>query len=546
MEPIRQLFSPGEEEVKSASTHSAVSNPSAADLDDINQRLLVFEAGQNQSTRILDDRLAQLETMFSKVEPLLLQLTLSSANNNGTPPISTGTVPAQTPATQSASAPASAKPAATAPSANSNFQTGLAFSGGTPYKRDPAPRLPMSLRDSRSAALVQKECAQGISTSYVFKGDSAEIITFMQLLVSRAHELGVEEALWTEVNGIWYNLPHDWMRVSVEQVREHQRLLEQRSATDSEAARLLTEFSFLKILIMNSIDPTQHLTLTTNCDSLDQGPTVLRQLLKQSGGSHQVLITNYQRDFTACKLIDIPGCSMQTYSDRITPILLILHRTDHFPLSAAQTLLANTGGTLSEPFNMVRTNFTLRAYALMNRDEEFALVQEITHNLTNVYTDEMKSGRWEHTTKSSEVHLLSKSVDSLSSKVKFLEDNNKKNKKSNRSNKNSKSNRSTKSNKDEGSKNKDPSEWGQPQHGDVARMYKNVMWLWCGRCKCWNKDHLIARCPKKKKQEECDDSTVVSASSHTSASQASQVDVTLAAVSATEDGWCLSPGYDIL
>ena len=253
MEPIRQLFSPGEEEVKSASTHSAVSNPPAADLDDINQRLLVFESGQNQSTRILDNRLTKLEAILSKVEPLLLQLTLSSANNNGTPPISTGTVPAQTPATQSAPAPATATPAATAPSANSNFQTGLAFSGGTPHKRDPAPRLPMSLRDSRSAALVQKECAQGISASYVFKGESAEIITFMQLLVSRAHELGVEEALWTEVNGVWYNLPHDWMRVSVEQVRAHQRLLEQRSATDPESARLLTEYSFLKILIMNSL-----------------------------------------------------------------------------------------------------------------------------------------------------------------------------------------------------------------------------------------------------------------------------------------------------
>ena len=87
------------------------------------------------------------------------------------------------------------------------------------------------------------------------------------------------------------------MHVSVEQVCEHQRLLEQRSVTDSKAARLLTEYSFLKILIMNSIDPTQHLMLTTNCDLLDQGPTVLRQLLKQSGGLHQVLIANYQRDF---------------------------------------------------------------------------------------------------------------------------------------------------------------------------------------------------------------------------------------------------------
>ena len=150
------------------------------------------------------------------------------------------------------------------------------------------------------------------------------------------------------------------MRVSVEQVRAHQRLLEQRSATDHKAARLLTEYSFLKTLIMNSINPALHLTLTTNCDLQDQGPTIFHQLLQQSGGSHQVLITNYQRNFDACKLINIPGFSMQAYSDRITPILLILHRTGHFLLGASHTLIANSGGTLSESFNMVCTNFTVR------------------------------------------------------------------------------------------------------------------------------------------------------------------------------------------
>ena len=141
--------------------------------------------------------------------------------------------------------------------------------------------------------------------------------------------------------------------------------------------------------------------------------------------------------------------------------------------------------------------------------------------------------------------MLSKSVDSLSSKVKFLEDNHTKNKKSNKS-KSTKSTKSAKSKKDEDYKNKDPSEWLQPVHGDVVRMHKNTLWYWCGRCKCWNKDHLIAKCPTKKQQAEGDDSTVVSASSNTSVSQASQVDVSLAAVSATEDGWCLSPGYDVL
>ena len=134
--------------------------------------------------------------------------------------------------------------------------------------------------------------------------------------------------------------------------------------TECPADRLLTEWSFLRILLLNSVDEKVHDSLCTNARSSDLGPTLLRQLLQQAGGSHTITIENYERTFKETKLTAIDGCNMQTYADHIVPVINSLHRLRRFPLNATKTMLENTAGTHNESFQMIRTTALAQALAV--------------------------------------------------------------------------------------------------------------------------------------------------------------------------------------
>ena len=212
--------------------------------------------------------------------------------------------------------------------------------------------LPLACRDPKIAAHIQQCCQKGVSTTYKFNGSNEDILRFMSLLESKCMEMGMTEALWAQTaDGRHVNLTESWMSMTVADVRAYETRVRKDSPTD----RLLTEWSFLRILLLNSVDEKVHDSLRTNTRSTDLGPTVLRQLLQQASGSHNVTIENYEWTFKQTKLTDIDGCNMQTYADRICPVIESLQRLRRFPLNATKTMLENTAGTHNESFQMIRT-----------------------------------------------------------------------------------------------------------------------------------------------------------------------------------------------
>ena len=313
-----------EEKVNSADELSAISNRDDILLD-VNQQLQTLIATiSSQQTLLLS-----LGSKVQALEAASPQLSTGTNNNNNNNV-------------------ASSSGGGTA----SNFREAKAFSGGTPIKRDSVPTLPLACRDPKIAAHVQQCCQKGVSTTYKFDGSSDNILRFMSLLNSKCMEMGMTEALWAEnSDGTHVNLTESWTSMTVADVRAYEARVRKDSPTD----RLLTEWSFLRILLLNSVDEKVHDSLCTNARSSDLGPTLLRQLLQQAGGSHTITIENYERTFKQTKLTAIDGCNMQTYADHIVPVINSLHRLRRFPLNATKTMLENTAGTHNESFQMIRT-----------------------------------------------------------------------------------------------------------------------------------------------------------------------------------------------
>ena len=116
--------------------------------------------------------------------------------------------------------------------------------------------------------------------------------------------------------------------------------------------------------------------------------------MQQAGGFHTVTIANYERIFQQTKLTDIDGCDMQTYADRIIPVIESLHRLGRFPLHATKTMLENTAGMHNEPFQMIRTTALPAALSVapvesdLHADKDLCLLT--INQLVALYTDEVK------------------------------------------------------------------------------------------------------------------------------------------------------------
>eukprot|EP00814_Leptocylindrus_danicus_P004246 CAMPEP_0116006460 /NCGR_PEP_ID=MMETSP0321-20121206/1741_1 /TAXON_ID=163516 /ORGANISM="Leptocylindrus danicus var. danicus, Strain B650" /LENGTH=281 /DNA_ID=CAMNT_0003475017 /DNA_START=78 /DNA_END=928 /DNA_ORIENTATION=+ len=141
------------------------------------------------------------------------------------------------------------------------------FSGGSPLSKRSTPYLPMCHRDFETSIEVQVSCMKGVKEGFVFSGDRGGVQLFLYCLKSKAQMLGVDEATYIVKDGIEFSLTEFGVltRVSVEDARKYEAEVNTKAqGGDPNAARLIQEFLFLKILVTSPY----RLDLASSCDFL--------------------------------------------------------------------------------------------------------------------------------------------------------------------------------------------------------------------------------------------------------------------------------------
>lgn len=166
------------------------------------------------------------------------------------------------------------------------------FSGGSPLKKRSTPFLPMCHRDFETSLEVQVSCMNGVKEGFVFSSDREGVQLFLYCLKSKAEMLGVDEATYVVKDGDEFCLAEfgAWTRISVDDVRAYEEEVNVKErAGDLNAARLIKEFLYLKILVTSSLPARIGLALATSCRPTDSGPAMLRVLLQITQGSNKFL-----------------------------------------------------------------------------------------------------------------------------------------------------------------------------------------------------------------------------------------------------------------
>ena len=357
----------------------------------------------------------------------------------------------------------------------------------TPANHASPAGLPLSLRDTKTAAAVQKLCLQGIGMK--FEGESKQLLIFNRTLKMKCDELGLTNALFIQVDGEDIDLTKQWNLVSYEEVQQYEQAL--LTSTESSATALAQNQALLKLLLTYSLESNFKIGIINVLDPSDSGPCMLVQILRQSTGTLAVTIENYEHIMKTSKLIDVEGMNFTKYYATMKPIADNLYSWNHFPVRAVATLIANTDGTENDAFNAVRLNALMDADTITGAKDQYEHWQATTSRLQATYINQFQSKEWEQGIKKREAHAISVEIMTAYQKGKLSIKNGDKS-------------------KPDKKKKKQPMNQGQtdwkkvmPDHnGEKEKVVDGKKYYWCGAqtkdgpCPSWG-DHLRKDCPHK-------------------------------------------------
>ena len=286
----------------------------------------------------------------------------------------------------------------------SSIRTGTRIS--TPANHATPAGLPLSLRDTKTAASVQKLCLQGIGMK--FEGESRQLVIFNNTLKMKCEELGLTNALFIQVEGEDIDLTKQWNLVSYEEVQQYEQAL--LTSTESSATALAQNQALLKLLLTYSLESNFKIGIINVLDPSDSGPCMLVQILRQSTGTLAVTIENYEHIMKTSKLIDVEGCNFTKYYATMKPIADNLYSWNHFPMRAVATLISNTDGTENDAFNAVRLNALMDADTITGAKEQYELWKATTSRLQATYINQFQSKEWDQAIKKREAHAISAEI----------------------------------------------------------------------------------------------------------------------------------------
>ena len=357
----------------------------------------------------------------------------------------------------------------------------------TPANHASPAGLPLSSRDTKTAAAVQKLCLQGIGMK--FEGESKQLLNFNTTLKMKCDELGLTNALFIQVEGEDIDLTKQWNLVSYEEVQQYEQAL--LTSTESSATALVQNQALLKLLLTYSLESNFKIGIINVLNPSDRGPCMLVQILRQSTGTLAVTIENYEHIMKTSKLIDVEGCNFTKYYATMKPIADNLYCWNHFPVRAVATLIANTDGTENDAFNAVRLNALMDADNITGTKERYEHWQVTSSRLQATYINQFQSKEWEQSVKKREVHAINAEIMTAYQKGKLSIKNGDKS-------------------KSDKKKKKQPANQGQtdwkkimPDHnGAKEKVVDGKKYFWCGAqakdgpCPSWG-DHLRKDCPHK-------------------------------------------------
>ena len=347
--------------------------------------------------------------------------------------------------------------------------------------------LPLSLRDSKTAASVQKLCLNGIGMK--FEGDSKQLLIFNSSLKMKCEELGLTEALFVPYNGNAIDLTKQWNQLSYDEVQKYELSLSM--STDENDLALSQNQALLKLLLTYSLESNFKIGILNVMNPTDRGPSMLVQILRQSTGTLAVTIENYASIMKTSKLIDVEGCDFTKYYADLKPIADNLFSWDHFPVRATATLITNTDGTENDAFNAIRLNALMDADTLTGTKEQYKLWSRTAARLQGVYINQYQSGEWEQAVKKREAHMLTTEIMAAYQKGKLSIKSGAKNKKDQK--------------KKSSNEKPSQSDWKKimPKFQETTeKVVDGKKYFWCGAqsdngpCPSWG-NHLRKDCPHK-------------------------------------------------
>ena len=346
--------------------------------------------------------------------------------------------------------------------------------------------LPLSLRDSKTAASVQKLCLNGIGMK--FEGDSKQLLIFNSSLKMKCEELGLTDALFMPFKGNEIDLTKQLNQIRYEEVQKYDLSL--LKSTDSSDHALVQNQALLKLLLTYSLESNFKIGIINVMNPNDRGPSMLVQILRQSTGTLAVTIENYESIMKTSKLIDVEGCNFTKYYSTLKPIADNLFSWNHFPVRATATLISNTDGTENDAFNAVRLNALMDADTITGAKEQYEMWISTASRLQAVYINQYQSREWEQAIKKREAHVLTTEIMAAFQKGKLSIKSGGKNKQEQQKKKSS---------------NQSQTDWKKimPDHnGEKEKVVDGKKYYWCGAhtkngpCPSWG-DHLRKDCPHK-------------------------------------------------